>query len=94
MSPLQKMPPTIQCINSAPSKYAEAGGHLFAAATQCPADLGYGGYLYFDAKNTELAEYYSRQSGARRPGIYHQYRMDLGEAAAQGLLTKHTLQEW
>jgi len=74
-------------------KYDGVGGHLFAIAIKRSLDLGYGGYLFMDAKNMKLVDYYNRQFGAERIGGVHPYRMILDEEAAKNLIEVYTLQE-
>ena len=53
----------------------------------------YGGYVYFEAKNIQLAKHYSNAFGARLYGMPYQYSMALEEDAAQALLDIYTLEE-
>lgn len=74
-------------------KYDGVGGHLFAIAVKLSLAMGFGGYVYFEAKNRELAEHYTNAMGARllRTRI-HEYRMEIDEESAQLLIEKYTLE--
>lgn len=74
-------------------KYEGVGGHLFAIAAQKSVENGYGGFMYFEAKNSELVEHYTKMFGAEKIGGVHQYRMIIDEYSAQELLKKYTLTE-
>ncbi|MCL2045667.1 MAG: hypothetical protein FWG88_04715 [Oscillospiraceae bacterium] len=65
-------------------KYDGVGGHLFAIAIKLSLAMGFGGYVYFEAKNLELVEHYTNSFGARllRTRI-HEYRMEIDEECAQ-----------
>ena len=39
-------------------KFNGVGGHLFAIACQTSVNKGYGGFVFMDAKNSELVEHY------------------------------------
>lgn len=67
-------------------KYNGVGGHLFAIAAQRSKDLGYGGFVFMDAKNKELVEHYRNSLGAILLGMPHPYRMFIDEDAAEKLL--------
>ena len=69
------------------------GGHLFAVAVKLSAALGFGGYIYMDAKNMDLVKHYHEKLGAER--IYsriHEYRMEVSEENAHKVLEKYTLE--
>lgn len=74
-------------------KYDGVGGHLFAIAIKLSLAMGFGGYVYFEAKNSELAEHYTNSMGARllRTRI-HEYRMEIDEDSAHKLIEKYTLE--
>lgn len=72
-------------------KYEGVGGHLFAIAAKESFDKGYGGFLFLDAKNTELVKYYHDKFGATLLGMPHPYRMFIDEQKAQELLKIYTL---
>ena len=71
--------------------YEGVGGHLFAIAAQTSVDKGYGGFIYFEAKNIELVQHYQEAFGGKLIGGVHQYRMIIDEDAAKELLSKYTL---
>lgn len=71
--------------------YEGVGGHLFAVAVQKSLDAGYGGFIYFEAKNTELVAHYKGKFGAQWIGRPHQYSMIIDEDAAQILIRAYTL---
>lgn len=72
-------------------RYEGVGGHLFAIAAKESFDKGYGGFLFLDAKNVELAKYYQDKFGATLLGMPHPYRMFIDEQKAQELLKVYTL---
>ena len=74
-------------------KYDGVGGHLFAIAVKLSLAMGFGGYVFFEAKNLELVEHYTNSLGARllRTRI-HEYRMEIDEESAQKLIEKYTLE--
>jgi hypothetical protein len=77
--------------NRIPNKqYEGVGGHLTAIAVKRSADLGYGGYVYFDAKS-ELVEHYAKVLKATQIGS--SARMFIDEVAAQFILGSYTLTE-
>lgn len=74
-------------------KYNGVGGHLFAIAAQRSKQLGYGGFVFMDAKNTELVNHYRDSLGAVLLGMPHPYRMFIDEDAAERLLRIYTLEQ-
>ena len=72
-------------------KYDGVGGHLFAIAAKLSMDSGYGGFIYFEAKNMDLVKHYRESFGGRLIGGAHQYRMIIDEDSAEILLKKYTL---
>lgn len=74
-------------------KYSGVGGHLFAIAAKISYDKGYGGFLFMDAKNTELVEHYRNTLGAVLIGRPHPYRMFVDEENAIKLLNTYTFEE-
>lgn len=74
-------------------RYEGVGGHLFAIAVQKSVEKGYGGFIYFEAKNSDLIRHYHDTFGAKTIGGVHQYRMVIDEEAAQELIKKYTLEE-
>ncbi|WP_369297766.1 hypothetical protein [uncultured Neglectibacter sp.] len=73
--------------------YNGVGGHLFAIAVQKSYQAGYGGFIYFEAKNMELVQHYSEKFGAKLIGRPHQYSMIIDEENAKTLLEAYTLEE-
>lgn len=71
--------------------YEGVGRHLFAIAAQISVDNGYGGFIYFEAKNIELVQHYQEAFGGKLIGGVHQYRMIIDEDSAEELLMKYTL---
>ena len=89
----------VNIVESAPhnqppnKKYAGVGGHLFAIAMKLSIVNKFGGYIYFDAKNTELVKHYSDTLGATIVGTrFHEYRMEVLEEDAQAVIEKYTLE--
>lgn len=74
-------------------KYSGVGGHLFAIAAKRSLDLGYGGFVFMDAKNLELVKHYQDALGAVLLGRPHPYRMFIDEEAANNLLRIYTFEE-
>lgn len=70
--------------------YEGVGGHLFAIAALESVKKGYDGYLFLDAKNLELVEYYKQKFGATFLGIPHPYRMYIDEQSAHKLIEIYT----
>lgn len=93
----QNMAYHLQLAESAPHnrgekrRYDGVGGHLFAIAAQRSKEAGYGGFIYFEAKNTELVAHYQDAFGAYWIGRPHEYSMIIDEEAAQRLLDAYTL---
>ena len=87
----------VNIAESAPQNRGEnkifkgVGGHLFAIAAQQSRELGYGGFLYMDAKNQKLVAHYRDKLGAVLIGTPHVYRMAIDEAGAQNLLRQYSL---
>jgi len=80
--------------NLAPNKkYEGVGGHLFAIAIKLSFAMGFGGYVYFEAKNQHLVDHYKNSFGARllRTRL-HEYRMEIDEDMAQIFIEKYTLE--
>lgn len=67
-------------------EYIGVGGHLFAIAVQRSYELGFDGFVYFDAKNISLVSHYARSLGAIFIGHPHPYRMIIDEEAAKKLI--------
>lgn len=73
--------------------YDGVGGHLFAIAVKKSYELGYGGFIYFEAKNIELVNHYREKFGAVLIGRPHNYSMIIDEIGAEALLKAYTLEE-
>ena len=74
-------------------KYKGVGGHLFAIAIKLSMANGFGGFIYMDAKNSDLVQHYNEILGASiAPTRYHEYRLEVLEQAAQGVIEKYTLE--
>ena len=74
-------------------QYEGVGGHLFAIAMKLSMVNGFGGYVFFEAKNMELVEHYADMLGASRvPTRIHEYRMEVLEEVAQSIMAKYTLE--
>lgn len=73
-------------------KYNGVGGHLFAIAAHRSKELGYGGFVFMDAKNKDLVEHYRNTLSATLLGMPHPYRMYIDEDAADTLLKIYTLE--
>ena len=88
----------VHLVESAPhnrgknKKYEGVGGHLFAIAIKLSNVNGFGGYIFFDAKNQELVDHYTAMLGASRvPARIHPHRMEVLEDVAQRVIEKYTL---
>ena len=74
-------------------RYEGVGGHLFAIAMKLSIVNGFGGYIFFDAKNTELVNHYTEMLGANRIRTrLHEYRMEVSEINAKNVIEKYTLE--
>lgn len=74
-------------------KYKGVGGHLFAIAIKLSLANGFGGYVFFDAKNQDLVKHYSESLGARLLGArIHDFRMFISEEDAQKVIQEYTLE--
>ena len=89
----------INLVESAPhnqphdKQYDGVGGHLFAIAIKLSMAVDCGGYVFFDAKNSELVGHYTEKFGANLLGArIHEYRMEIDVDAAQKLIEKYTLE--
>jgi hypothetical protein len=89
----------VHILESAPhnrgkeKRYEGVGGHLFAIAMRLSMALGFGGYIFFDAKNMELVKHYTDMLGANR--VYssvHEYRMEVQEECAAEILNLYTME--
>jgi hypothetical protein len=73
--------------------YKGVGGHLFAIAIKLSLANGFGGYIYFDAKNMELVKHYSEMLNATRVlSRIHAYRMEVLESEAKAIIDKYSLE--
>lgn len=89
----------IRLVESAPNNIGKnkmfegVGGHLFAIAIQKSVQRGYGGFVFMDAKNIELVNYYRQTLKATHIGGVHPYRMFIDEDNAIEILQTYTLGE-
>lgn len=67
-------------------EYDGVGGHLFAEACKQSKELGYGGYIHFDAKN-KLISHYQSMLGAKQLGSSQ--RMYIDDKSAAKLIEKY-----
>lgn len=74
-------------------RFSGVGGHLFAIAAHISAQKNYGGFVFMDAKNTELVNHYRTTLGAVLLGRPHPYRMFIDEESAAKLLSTYTFEE-
>lgn len=74
-------------------KFNGVGGHLFAIAAHISIEKGYGGFVFMDAKNSELVKHYNKTLGAVLLGRPHPYRMFIDEESAIKLLDIYTFEE-
>ena len=89
----------VHLVESAPhnrgnnKRYEGVGGHLFAIAIKLSIANGFDGYIYFEAKNMELVQHYSKMLGASRlPTRIHEYRMEVLEEQAHKIINEYTLE--
>ena len=89
----------VHIVESAPhnlgkqKQYEGVGGHLFAIAMKLSLVNGFGGYIYFDAKNMELVKHYEDILGASRVLTrIHEYRMEVFEEDAEKVIDEYTLE--
>lgn len=75
-------------------EYLGVGGHLFAIAVSRSLELGYGGFIYMDAKNLKLVEHYSKILGASLIGSPHPFRMAVDEQAAARLVEYYNFRRY
>jgi hypothetical protein len=74
-------------------KYDGVGGHLFAIAIKLSLAMGFGGFIFFEAKNQKLADHYTEKFGANHLKIrYHDFRMEIDGQAAQNIIDNYTLE--
>ena len=66
---------------------------MFAIAAKLSIVNGFGGYIFFEAKNMELVRHYADMLGAERvPSRIHDYRMEVSEENAQKIINEYTLE--
>jgi len=89
----------VHLVESAPhnrgktKQYEGVGGHLFAIAMKLSVVNGFDGYIFFEAKNIELVQHYTKMLGASRlPTHVHEYRMEVSEEQAYKILNEYTLE--
>jgi len=89
----------IPIVESAPHNMGKAkvyngvGGHLFAIAIKLSLELGFGGFIYMNAKNPDLVNHYIETLGAKHVKTrYHEFRMVVLEEDAQKVVEKYTLE--
>ena len=74
-------------------KLEGVGGHLIAIGIKLSVAMGFNGYVYFEAKNEELANHYTEKFGAQLLGTrLHDWRMEIDEIRAMDLLGNYTLE--
>lgn len=69
-------------------KYYGIAKALFAYAVQMSLDAGFDGGLVFEAKISELLEYYAREFGAQQAAAYDPFRMIIWEDAAERIIAE------
>ena len=75
-------------------KYSGVGGHLLAIASDLSVKHGYEGYLYGEAMDKELYDYYCDEYGAAYlPSINNPYRFMLSDEATAHIREVYTY-EW
>lgn len=74
-------------------RFSGVGGHLFAIAARISHEKNYGGFVFMDAKNTELVKHYTQTLGAVLLGRPHPYRMFIDEENAAKLLSTYHFEE-
>ncbi len=74
-------------------RFSGVGGHLFAIAARISLEKNYGGFVFMDAKNTELVKHYAQTLGAVLLGRPHPYRMFIDEENAAKLLSTYHFEE-
>lgn len=47
-------------------RYSGVGGHLFAIAGNKSVEYGFGGYIYGEAMDREIMDYYVKEMGAKQ----------------------------
>lgn len=89
----------LRLVESAPhnlgqnKKFNGVGGHLFAIAIKLSCAMGLNGYIFFETKNTKLANHYAEKFGANLiPTRLHPYRMEINEVNAMKLLENYSVE--
>jgi len=89
----------VHLVESAPhnrganKKYEGVGGHLFAIAMKLSVVNGFGGYVFFEAKNLELVQHYAEMLGASRlPTRVHEYRMEVEVEQSRRIIDEYALE--
>lgn len=75
-------------------RFLGVGGHLLAIASDLSAQHGYEGFIYAEAANRDLFEYYTKEFGAiALPAINNPYRFMLTDHATSRLREVYSY-EW
>ena len=75
-------------------KFSGVGGHLLAIASELSVKKGYDGFIYGEAMDQELFDYYGREFGAfPLPPINNPYRFMLSDRATSRMREVYTY-EW
>ncbi len=77
-------------------EYSGVGGHLFAIAGKYSVSLGYDGFVFGEAMDSEIMNYYIREFGAEPfPFGYpsHPYRIIVPEASMKMIMEEYTYEE-
>lgn len=75
-------------------KFSGVGGHLIAIASSLSVRHGYDGFLYAEAMDKELYDYYCDQFGAAYlPPLHNPYRFMLSDEATERIREVYTF-EW
>ena len=72
------------------------GGHLFAIAGKYSMDLGYGGFVYGEALNVDIMNYYIREFGAISFPYgenYHPYKFAVSEQVMKMIVKEYDYAE-
>ena len=74
-------------------QYTGVGGHLFAICAERSMELGYGGFMYGKAANSDLLKHYIKTFGAKASPVHgHPYGLIIDEKAAGNLLEEYTFE--
>lgn len=77
-------------------EYSGVGGHLFAIAGKYSVDLGYGGFVYGEAMDQEIMNYYIQHFGAKKfPfGVpKHPYRIIVPEYSMSSIMEEYDYED-